>query len=60
MKKTTIVLIVILVIAIICEVISLVQSFTKGIPVDWFAFTAVFASLACAFSAIASKNKKEK
>lgn len=60
MKKTTIVLIVVLVLAIVCEVISIVQSFTKGIPVDWFGFAAVMAALACAFAAIASKNKKDK
>ena len=60
MKKTTIALYIILVIAVICSAISIIQSFTKGIQVDWFAMTAIFSSLAVGFSAVDNKKKETK
>ncbi len=58
-SKTTICLYIILVIAIICSVISIIQSFTKNIPVDWSAMTLVYCFLAISFSTIEEKKKNQ-
>ncbi len=58
MKKTKMVLIAILVFTLIGLGISIVQSFTKGIPVEWMPAGMIFAVLACAFEDLEKKEEK--
>jgi len=57
MNKTKVILYALLVIGLVFEVISIVQSFTKNIPMDWSSAGVFFAVLTVALS---SAEKKEK
>ena len=60
MKKTKVFLYVLLVIGLICMGISVVQSFTKGLPVDWGSAGCFFAALTVALSSAETKAKTQK
>jgi len=57
MNKTKVILYALLVIGLVFEVISIIQSFTKNIPMDWSSAGVFFAVLTVALS---SAEKKEK
>ena len=59
MNKTRIFLYVLLVIGLIFEAISIVQSFTKNIPMDWSSAGMIFAVLTVALSCTEKKEKKQ-
>ena len=60
MNKTRIFLYVLLVIGLIFETISIVQSFTKNIPMDWASAGVFFAVLTVALDSAERKEKKQK
>ena len=59
MNKTRIFLYALLVIGLIFEAISIVQSFTKNIPMDWASAGMFFAVLTVALSSTENKEKKQ-
>ena len=59
MNKTRIFLYALLVIGLIFEAISIVQSFTKSIPMDWSSAGVFFAVLTVALSSTETKEKKQ-
>ena len=58
MNKTKIFLYALLVIGLVFEAISIVQSFTKNIPMDWSSAGVFFAVLTVALSSNEKKGKK--
>ena len=59
MNKTKIFLYALLVIGLIFEAISIVQSFTKNIPMDWASAGIFFAVLTVALDGAEKKEKKQ-
>lgn len=59
MNKTKVFLYALLVIGLIFEVISIVQSFTKNIPMDWASAGVFFAVLTVALDGAEKKEKKQ-
>ena len=59
MNKTRIFLYVLLVIGLIFEAISIVQSFTKNIPMDWASAGVFFAVLTVALDSTERRDKKQ-
>ena len=59
MNKTRIFLYVLLVIGLIFEAISIVQSFTKNIPMDWSSAGIFFAVLTVALDSTERREKKQ-
>ena len=59
MNKTRVFLYVLLVVGLIFEAISIVQSFTKNIPMDWSSAGVFFAVLTVALSCTEKKEKKQ-
>lgn len=57
-KGTLIALYIILALTLLGEGISIVQHFTKGLPIDWAGFGVVCAALTCAFACVETKSKK--
>ncbi|MCR5127425.1 MAG: hypothetical protein K6B69_04900 [Lachnospiraceae bacterium] len=60
MNKTKVFLYVLLVLGLVCLGISVVQSITKGMPVDWSSAGVFFAVLTVALSSVESKEQKKK
>ena len=59
MNKTKVFLYALLVIGLIFETISIVQSFTKNIPMDWASAGVFFAVLTVALDGAEKKEKKQ-
>lgn len=59
MNKTKVFLYALLVIGLIFEVISIVQSFTKNIPMDWASAGVFFAVLTVALDSTERREKKQ-
>ena len=59
MNKTKVFLYALLVIGLIFEAISIVQSFTKNIPMDWSSAGIFFAVLTVALDSTERKEKKK-
>ena len=59
MNKTRIFLYVLLVVGLIFEAISIVQSFTKNIPMDWSSAGVFFAVLTVALDSTERREKKQ-
>ena len=59
MNKTKVFLYTLLVIGLIFEAISIVQSFTKNIPMDWSSAGIFFAVLTVALDSTERKEKKK-
>ncbi len=60
MKKTTIILTIILVLSLVGFGTDFINCMNNGLPFNFVPATAVFSSLAIAFSNVFSKSKKEK
>ena len=60
MNKTKVFLYALLVIGLIFEATSIVQSFTKNIPMDWSSAGVFFAVLTVAISSAEKEEKKQK
>ncbi len=59
MNKTKVFLYALLVIGLIFEAVSIVQSFTKNIPMDWASAGVFFAVLTVALDGAEKKEKKQ-
>ena len=59
MNKTKIFLYALLVIGLIFEAVSIVQSFTKNIPMDWASAGVFFAVLTVALDSTERREKKQ-
>jgi len=59
MNKTRVFLYALLVIGLVFEAISIVQSFSKNIPMDWASAGTFFAVLTVALSSTEKKEKKQ-
>ena len=59
MNKTKVFLYALLVIGLIFEAISIVQSFTKNIPMDWASAGVFFAVLTGALDSTERREKKQ-
>ncbi|MBQ2099725.1 MAG: hypothetical protein II477_01485 [Lachnospiraceae bacterium] len=59
MNKTKVFLYALLVIGLIFEAISIVQSFTKNIPMDWASAGVFFAVLTVALDSTERREKKQ-
>ena len=59
MNKTRVFLYVLLVVGLIFEAISIVQSFTKNIPMDWSSAGVFFAVLTVALDSTERREKKQ-
>ena len=59
MNKTKIFLYALLVIGLVFEAISIVQSFTKNIPMDWASAGVFFAVLTVALDSTERREKKQ-
>ena len=59
MNKTKFFLYALLVIGLIFEAVSIVQSFTKNIPMDWASAGVFFAVLTVALDGAEKKEKKQ-
>ena len=58
MSKAEIALYVELVIAVLFSILSIVNYYTKGVPVQWSYMTSIFVILSSSFLALEKKNKE--